>query len=358
MLLMDKELKQVKEHYKEHYFDEEISTRIKNKVHHRVREDKKKWSLRKKAACFSSVAVLLFALLIGSAYLSPSIAKVVAKVPYFSLFIKQEEYKHALYDVIIDAIAINEKGYELRSLDASVPKREITLSIAGSKENINSIKDNVIKNINAALVDQNFGEYDIEVKRYKEMKGKGDAEELSPKIKQYIKDSKELEAKIIKQLKKHNYTLAFSVQVRINDIEKYIFVAVPKTEKRISELKDLLHSTSSDFGKFRLDIRTIDMAARKQEIRWGKNNIVSILVSGLMANKDFKVTGFSYSFHPLPLQIKIETSLNASDPHTKEVVNEIEKAIKYFIQHHEKTKEVRNDPYEITIYGKDKKKIN
>ena len=100
------------------------------------------------------------------------------------------------------------------------------------------------------------------------------------------------------------------------------------------------------------------MTAREQELRWGKNNIISILVGGLMANKEFKVSGFSYSFHPLPLQITIKTSVDSSDDEAKDLAKRIEDEINSFIQTDDITKEVRNDPYEITILSKDKKKIN
>lgn len=56
-----------------------------------------------------------------------------------------------------------------------------------------------------------------------------------------------------------------------------------------------------------------------------------------MENKAFKVTGFSYSFHSLPLQIKIKTSLNSTDSEAKELAEEIESEITEFIQTHEKT---------------------
>ncbi|WP_404323429.1 hypothetical protein [Cytobacillus firmus] len=36
----------------------------------------------------------------------------------------------------------------------------------------------------------------------------------------------------------------------------------------------------------------------------------------------------------------------------------IEEEIKSFLQTHEKAEDIRNDPYELTILSKDKKKIN
>jgi hypothetical protein len=303
---------------------------------------------------YSSVAaVALFLILIGSSYFSLGMAKVAAKIPYFSLFIKQEEYKIALYDVLDDVI--NENKYEISGLDVSVPNREITVSLLGSKMDVKSMTDEVVKNINNELVTQNFGKYKIEVKRGTIRESQV---ETNPKDEEYTRKSMELEKKVLDLLEKNNYKPAFPIEVRINSMENFIYIALPNTEKRVPELKVELKMLTKEYGEFRYRITSIDMAAREQELRWQKNDIISILVGGLMENKDFKVTGFSYSFHPLPLQIKVKTSIKSTDPGAKEVAEDIENEITEFIQTHEKTAEVRNDPYELTIYSKDKKIIN
>jgi hypothetical protein len=126
----------------------------------------------------------------------------------------------------------------------------------------------------------------------------------------------------------------------------------------VPELKEQLKLLTRDYGEFRYRKTSINMAAREQELRWGKNDIISILFGGLQENKAFKVTGLSYSFHPLPLQIEVKISLKSTDPEAKQIAEEIENEITDFIQTHEKAAEVRNDPYELSIVGKDKKKIN
>jgi hypothetical protein len=141
-------------------------------------------------------------------------------------------------------------------------------------------------------------------------------------------------------------------------VEDFIYIALPKTEKRVDELKEQLKLLTKEYGEFRYRITSIDMAAREQELRWGKSGVLNVLFSGLDENKAFKVTGLSYSFHPLPLQIKVKISLKSTDPEAKKLAEEIENEITDFIQTHEMATEVRNDPYELIILGKDKKKIN
>lgn len=300
-------------------------------------------------------AASLFILIIGSSYFSLGMAKVAAKIPYFSLFIKQEEYKYALHDVIFDAI--NKNQYELVDLDVSIPKKKITVSLLGSKKEVDSIKEEVIKNINGDLVKNNFGKYKIEVKKGAlpdKVRG------LTHKEEKYVSDSMELEKKVLEILDKNNYKPAFPIEVRINSMENFIYVALPNTEskQRVSELKELLKSVTKDYGEFRVRITSIDLKAREQELRWGDSHITGIIGSGLMSNESFKVTGFSYSFHPYPLEMKIKTSVKSTDPKANELAEEIMNEVKEFIQNHEITKDVRNDEYKVMIYGKDKKLIN
>ncbi len=311
---------------------------------------------RKKKFALSGMAVAaLLLIFIGSAYFSPAMAKVAAKIPYFSLFIKQEEYRFALMDVV--SAELQDKQYDLRNIEISVPKRELTLFFGGTKEEVKDLKEELIPKINETLKENNFGSYKIEVIRDKTPYNK--VPEDSPEVEKYMKDSQELEKKLIEQLEKNNYEMAFPVQARINEIEKYIYVAIPKTETRVTELEKLLHSTAEPYGDdFKLDIRKIDMEAREQEKRWEEAGIIHILVGGLMENEEFKVTGFSYSFHPLPLQIKVKTSVKSTDSSAKELAEKIEQEIDTFIQTDEIAKNVQDDPYELIILGKDKVQIN
>ena len=318
------------------------------------RADKNRSTIIMKRWGYSSIAaVAVFLLLIGSSYFSLGMAKVTAKIPYFSLFIKQEEYYFALRNVIDDVM--NENKFEISDLDVSVPNREITVSLLGSKAEVKSMEEIVVQKLNDELVAQNFGKYDIEIKKgtLPESVAETTAEE-----EEFTGKSMELEKKVLALLEKNNYTPAFPIEVRINSMENFIYIALPNTETRVPELKDQLKVLTKEYGEFKYKITSIDMAAREQELRWAKNDVIHVLVGGLRENKDFKVTGFSYSFHPLPLQIKVKTSIKSTDPEAKRLAEDIENEITEFIQTHEKTAEVRNDPYELSIYSKDKKIIN
>jgi hypothetical protein len=120
----------------------------------------------RKIAYSGIAAVILFTMFIASARFSPVMAKVVAQIPYFSQFVKQQEYKYAIYDVISDVA--NKKGYKLGNLDVVIPEKKITLTLLGQKEEINSIKNSVVENMKKELEAQNFGKFKIAIKSEKE----------------------------------------------------------------------------------------------------------------------------------------------------------------------------------------------
>jgi Protein of unknown function (DUF4030)/Domain of unknown function (DUF4179) len=305
----------------------------------------------------SGVALaLLIGLILGTSYISPAMAKVAAKIPYISQFVKNEEYKNEIYDLI--GKVSYENNYRLRVAEVDVAKRSISYSIEGSSADVRKQKETIIKTLNSALVEKNFGTYNIQVKRYVERGDKFDPRDLTVEEEKYIQQSQDLEKKVIEALEKHHYVTAFPVQVRINKKEHFMYVAVPKTEERIDELKSMLRSISKDYGEFKMKITRIDMKAREQELRWGRSNVVSNIGNALIANKELNVKTYSYSFHPYPLQLTIKTKIKSTDPDATNIAKKIENEIKDYIQFDNDTKTVRNDPYILTVVSKDGVKIN
>ena len=336
------------------HFNEKNKENVLGAIKHLPEKNRRKGSkiVMKRWGYTTLAGAALFLLLIGSTHVSLGMAKVAAKIPYFNLFIEQTEYKYAIYDAIGEVM--NENKYDFNTLDVSIPDRKIRIEILGTKEEVKAMKDEVVESVNTELVAQKFGEYDIDVKRGEFRQSM----EPTPEENEYMRKSMELEGKVQDLLAKSNYQPAFPIEVRINSMENFIYIALPKTEKRVDELKEQLKILTEEYGEFRYRITSIDMAAREQELRWEKSGILSVLFGGLDENKAFKVTGLSYSFHPLPLQIKVKISLKSTDPEAKKLAEEIENEITDFIQTHEMATEVRNDPYELIILGKDKKKIN
>lgn len=339
----------------------QFSDQLKNNVINKVNGEKyeankhKKWKSRqKKIICIIAPLAVVFILFLASTYISPTMANVAAKIPYFHWFIQQQDSKDEIIAQIDTVLKENE--LQMSSLDLSIPNKEITIWVPLSKSELQEQKTQLTKDLQESLRDNNFGKYEIMLKR--EEPNHSHNEKLSEEDIQNQKDSKELQKKIQQYLDTHDFVTAFPIRVSINSKMKDIYISLPKTDHRKAELRKNIEEISKEYGTFDIRITQVNMTAREQEIRWEKNNIMGILAQGLMDNKKFEVKGFSYSFHPLPLQIKIKLSVHSSDKIAKELASKIEEEIELFIQTDEITKDVRNDPYQVTILSKDKKVLN
>ncbi|WP_141604268.1 DUF4179 domain-containing protein [Terrilactibacillus laevilacticus] len=97
---------------------------------------RKRLRVGKKIAYICCAAILLFALLLSSAFVSPAIAKVVSKIPYLSLIFESKPV------VVIIMENLEEKGYKNIGIGISyVPKKNIQITVEGSAKYYNEVKE-------------------------------------------------------------------------------------------------------------------------------------------------------------------------------------------------------------------------
>ncbi|WP_026692702.1 DUF4030 domain-containing protein [Peribacillus kribbensis] len=300
-----------------------------------------------------SAALLVMSLTAVSLF-SPAMGNVAAKIPYLSSFVKQKELQEEITKTVMEAGS--KKGWSLYPSSISVADKRMTLDIYGEAHEIEQAKKTAAQRVNEALAARKYGTYDIKVKLVAITPQNPPVE--SAEEKEYQEQSIEVEKEVTAYLKENHYETPFPPQVRIDKFENYMYVSIAKTEHRDAELKAALKKMTSPYGEFYFDIRKSDMKAREQEIRWGNAGIIDTIVQGLVENKEFKIKHFSYSFHPLPLQMNLTITVSSKDPDAEKLAKRIKGEIKAFILEDVKAKSVRNDPYVVNIYSKDKKKLN
>jgi hypothetical protein len=307
---------------------------------------KKKWSLRKKIIYFSGAAVLLFGLFIGSAFISPTMAEVASKIPYLNqLFVSKP-----IIDVISEELR---RKYNIDGVGIQlIPKKKVEVAIVGTEEYYNDVKDDVEKTIKDILTSRNYDAFTVNV--YKQNPYRGIE---NPKQLEFDRQSGELMDAIYEELEKYDFTV-LSVGVRNNDKEKLVELDVPNTEPRVDEIKKVVQSVieEKNIGAFSIKVYKIDMEKREQEARW--RTVIQTIAEGLMSQKEYKVKGVGYSNHPSPMTITIKTTVSSSAPEARELGNKIEKMVVDFINSTEAKKAVKDDPYKIIVYSKDKKELN
>ena len=341
---MDKNLDQAKKHYRDTYFNEETSERIKNGVHKRIEGQNNPWNFSKKLSYMSILAVLLLSLLIGSVFVSPAMAKVASNIPYLSAFFKTKPVEN-----LIDNKLKND-GYKISDIDFRVKNKTLTISIAGSDQYYLSVKDQVKNIAENVLTSKKYDAYHVKTTK--------NSKRQPPSLDNRYKVAADAIRTINKKLDKEDINV-LSTRFALSSSKIMQFnIKIPGTEKQTTEIKKVYSSVlqTKSIGPYVIHFQTIDVKEKDEKDRW--RPVITTIFDGLLAKKEYKVTGESYSFSSLTLTLKIKTSIQSSNPEAEELGDKIEKAIIDFIKSKEIEDKIKNDPYNIIVLSKDKKKIN
>lgn len=328
------------------------TVRLLNKTSNFERTKKHRYSLGRKITYSVCSALLLFTLLIGSAFVSPAMARMLSEIPYLSYFLNQEDQIIDIERIILDVA--NKEDYNIWDIQVSKADKEIILAIRDPENKLSSLQNNIRKSVNEALQSENLGPYTIKIQRYEETPLE---KELNAKQDIRMPEIKLLSDELSKELKKQHFNI---LELRVNYSEdgRLIELEVPDTENQIEEIKEEINKViqSEELDSYKIEIDKINLKIREREQRW--KPIITVLERRLQFNEDYKINLLSFSFESLPVTFTINTSLKSSDSDAKEFGNMIEGEIKQYIESDESYEAVKNDPYNIIVYSEDKKKIN
>ncbi|MFE7083792.1 DUF4030 domain-containing protein [Priestia megaterium] len=310
----------------------------------------KKPIFNKRLLYFGSVAVLLFGLFISSAFISPAMAKVASKIPYFGQIFEPKS------DIVSDiGKELRKRGYRISGVGVSYPQKEIQVEIDGSKSYINNVREEIEKIIEEILKSKSYNAYTFKVGKYNDYKGRGDAEEEKDKArKEFEEEYTKVHRVIHQELTKRGYNLlSYGMSYRPKTLE----VEIPKTETRIKELKQVINDTLATNGvkPIPITIKKTDMIKREQEDRW--SDILDVVSQDLLGKKEYKVRTVGFSVYPEP-EIQAFITLSSSEEHNKEFAEQLEKVIDNFLQSDQMKTRVKGESYHIKIFSKDNKVIN
>ncbi|WML42051.1 DUF4030 domain-containing protein [Neobacillus sp. OS1-2] len=294
---------------------------------------------------YSGIAlVILVGLFIGSAFISPAMAEVASKIPYLNKIFHSEPINRTIWK------ELERKGYKIAGLGGN--GKHIFISIDGSKQYFQDVHEEVEKIAANILKTNDYDGYKIKVERQIDQPVPS-IPERDQAISEALEQSYNQLIKLQFNVLSHGYQ-----HLSPNSDKVIIHIDIPNTEKRIEEIKKIVNESLKAKNIDSYDIKTnkIDLAQREKESKW--NEVFDVIFEGLTAKKEYKVTGFAYSFHPAPLQIIIKTSINTTDKDADEKVRIIEETINEFLNSEEIQSKIGGDPYEIIIRGKDKKRIN
>lgn len=302
-----------------------------------------KRSLTARLAYSGIALVLLFGLLIGSAFVSPAMAEVVSKVPYLNKLFQSEPINRVIWR------ELEEDGYKIVGVSGN--PSHILISIEGSEQYYQKIRGEV-KEIAAKVLKLNdYDTYTIEVKRQIDK---------VPSISEEDKYIEESLSEIYDELIKLQFNLLSQSYSHPspNSRDVIIEIDVPNTENRVEEIKEIYNKKleAKNIESYSIQINKIDTVQKEKEAKWA--DIVHVIFSGLTAKEEFNVTDVAYAYQSESLQIIVKTSIDGSEKDSTQKVHLIEQTINEFLNSRELKEKINGEPYNIIIKGKDKQIIN
>ncbi|WP_147533298.1 DUF4030 domain-containing protein [Bacillus marasmi] len=291
--------------------------------------------------------VILLSLLIGSAYFSPTMAEVIAKIPYLNQVFHTEPVQQTI------AEKLQSEGFKIDGI--STRGKKIEIQVKGSELYFHGVRKDIEEIAIETLKARDYDAYTVKVIRNKMIQEKIP----SPETLKQVEEATKVDEALQQEFKKHKYLNVVTQVGTLNNAgDLFILIGIPNTEKKTEEIKELARNviTEQTKQKYTLEFKKINLEIREQESRWGR--VISTIIDGLYSKKEFQVNGFSFSAHPQPMTLYIKTTISSSNPDSKQLGIKIENTVKDFLESKEAREIIKDDEYQIIVYSKDKQKLN
>jgi hypothetical protein len=307
--------------------------------------------IKKRMAILSLSAAAAMGLFISTAFVSPALAQVASQIPYLNLIFENKVQVKTLENEINQAIM--EKGFKTIGLHVNRKEKYIEAMVFNTAEYYEDTKKPIRDMISEILKARKEEKYQIRVANDPEAFAQwSKADEKSTETDKRII---EIEKTVYEVLGKYHYdsprhTSGISVD-RVN-------LELPITESNIKkipiEIKEKLKQRG--LGDLEVKVYTYDPSL---EERAGKfMNIVESIATGLKAKPEYQIDSVGFSNNKKEhFYISIELVLVSTDSEVDEVVSEIEKTVRDFLESDVALKAIQGEKYEVVISSSDGKKM-
>lgn len=314
----------------------EFAKNIKEESEKRVDVEK---STRRKRSWRKSqlvvAAVISLGVLTGSAFLNPTMAEVISKIPYLG-----QVFQKPIPVVMTEVL--EKEGYKTAGVGMSMwggkSLFDIRIRLEGTEEYINQEEDKVLTILTRVLEKRGYDNYELVV---------SEANEISPELAEIVKQREVLGEKLKRDLQVAGYPI-LDVNAYHPTIKVYIPVADEAKEVEIyTAANEILESNGS---LKRVQIITKDVSEDELKILWMP--VMMSIEEEFYLKKEYRVADISYSYKPEKVSITIMTNMKSSDAEAKEVVTKTRKEITEFLDSEEIKTKTENQKYELIIQDK------
>jgi hypothetical protein len=320
--------------------------------HFTHREIRAKKTIRNKVVYFSVTIAATFSLFIGATFVSPSVAKIAAAIPYLHLVFEKKIEANTLITEINETLFENAE-YSPSNIVVTIynSKQEVTVAVLDTEEYFAQVKEN-LQSIVEEVTRKNHEDFTVKLIN-------------DPETGKIFKDSmqsppegnEELEqvSMIVEEvLQSYGYGKS-GVGVRLGRID---LENIPNTETRVEEIKtNIIEALQSEKkGEYEIKVHLYDQKAREREEAFMP--IYHAIHEGLTAKTEFyHFDGVGFSSKKDYFYMEVRTTVPSTDKHIDEVVNQLTQTIQELLLSDDIQKQIDNEPYKIVILSSDKKEL-
>ena len=282
---------------------------------------------------FVVAAVISLVVLTGSAFLNPTMAEVVSKVPYLG-----QVFHKPIYEVITEAL--EKEGYKLAGIGMGMwgQKQHFDIILKGTEEYVNQEEEKVLNILTETLEKKGYDNYEIRVSI---------ENEASPALIEIEKQREVLGEKLMRDLKGEGY--------QIMDVNAYspvmaVYIPIADEAKKEEIYKAAIELLKANGTPRQVQIITRDVSEEELENQWMP--VMRSIEEEFFLKKEYRVADIRYSYKPEKVSITIRTNMKSSDSETKETVTKIRKEITDFLDSVEVKTMTDNQKYELIIQDK------
>jgi hypothetical protein len=307
--------------------------------------------IKKRMAILSLSAAAAMGLFISTAFVSPALAQVASQIPYLNLIFENKVQVKTLENEINQAIM--EKDFKTVALHVNRKEKYIEAMVFNTVEYYQATKKPIHDMISEILKARKEEKYEIRVANNPEAfeQWKKADEETTDTEKRIM----EIEKTVYEVLGKYHYdSPKHTSGISVNRVNLELPVTEPNIKKIPLEIKEKLKQRG--LGDLEVKVYKYDPTL---EDRAGKfMHIFDSIAIGLKAKPEYQIDSVGFSNKKKEhFYILIELVLESTDSGVEDVVGEIEKEVRDFLQSDVALKTIEGEKYHVVIMSSDKKKM-
>lgn len=333
-------------------FDDERSDRVVRELEGFNKAFKKQWTFWKKAGVTTAAIAASFMLFVGSGFVSPTMAKMVSKIPPLSSIFNSPEQD--LSERLTQAL--KKEGYPVKQVNEFVGGQNegIIIILEATEKQYQEMENDVIKIGHSMVKSKEFKgtrieDYFVKVKQHREP-----SEEWKQEQAEIEKETDEVFQIVKAALEPFDY------QNSVGYMKDKVELEIPSNEKqeKVDQIKKAVEDALAvnDKDDVVVTIRKFDVVKRDQYARW--SDAVGGIGHEFKTYKKYKVSGVGYKSKDGLMTIFITMKMKSTDKEAAAHATDLYTMAEEFIKSDEIWPKVKQDPYRIVVRTKDKKEFN